>query len=140
MNRKKKSSKKAGKKVRFEHTGGAITENDKIKVMRTADVKMQDPIATLSMYDAEGYPTYSQEDTESQRGYMGNTYDIGYQEHQVPWDVLKPLFVGEDQILADLKSLTKEKQSIRDHHPSVRQVISQSLRPYPELHHEYLQS
>ena len=65
--------------------------------------------------------------------------DLHYQVEHTAWDTIPPLFLGEEQILRDLIRMTLVG-GIANHHPAVAQVVFQSLQPYPELAHAYLQS
>ena len=77
--------------------------------------------------------------TWSQETPHGMPDDLHYQANHTAWDTIPPLYVGEDQILKDLIRMTASG-GIGEHHPAVAQVVFQSLQPYPELAHAYLQS
>ena len=144
-----------------KHVGGAITSRDRRVLNREAPVKFVDPIVRqeesakhehvddmldpmdFEDMDESGFPIYPELGLEGREGWTEKTPhgipgDLSYID-LTPWDAIPPLYMSEEQIMADLKRLTAEK-GIRKHHPAVRQVVAQSLKPYPELLNHYMAS
>ena len=140
MEKKEESSSKKTKKIhkkkskKIEHLGGAI--DDRVKRVKFVEptVGMRVPILN------QGYPMYPLHNEPGFPGWM--TVGLPSLEHtmNVPGDILIEKVMGEAAVATLLKKLTKNEFSAQKHHPAVAQVISHSLKQYPELHHHYIRS
>ena len=70
---------------------------------------------------------------------FGLPVDMSFRDSQTPASDLKPRFMRNEQVLHNLKAMTKGKAA-KDHHPAVQQVIVGSLKHYPELLSHYMNS
>jgi hypothetical protein len=130
--------------VKFEkHEGGAIREGDRVKLIEEPVVHMPDPVNRSVQPYPESIPSeYNSRVVSAEWNSVtphGLPSDMSYQANHTGWDTIPPLFVGEEEILKDLIRMTPET-GIENHHPAVAQVVYQSLAPYPELAHAYLNS
>jgi len=132
--------------VKFEkHEGGAIREGDRVKLMEEPVVPMPEPMdrSVQPLPDRESIPSEYNSRIISAEWNSANPHglpvDMSYQANHTAWDTIPPLFLGEEQILKDLIRMTPES-GIEKHPPAVAQVVFQSLAPYPELAHAYLNS
>lgn len=122
--------------------GGAITERDRpvLNVQKTVKFhdRPQQDIAVMEVTE-DGYPEYDVKSAWLTPSPFGIPTDLSYRNSQTPASDLQPKFMRDEHVLANLKNMTKSKQT-RDHHPAVQQAVVHTLKPYPELLQHYMHS